>query len=428
MNELFNKIKSKKKSEFLKNMSWLFLLDFSNKLIPFFTFPYITRIFLPEGFGIITFCLAFIAYFQTFIDYGFNLTGARKIAIVEKNKKELSRIYTAILATKLLFFFVSFPIIILLTFLNAKLFEYHEVIFIFLLMVLSNVLMPTWLFQGLQKVKYMTIISFSVRIVFLICVFTLIKSPDDIQLYALIYSASFFLIAVISLIIINVVIKVKMCKIYFVDILEMIKDGFHVFTSSAVISLMSSTGVIVLGVFYVVEYSGYYSGISKINQIIIMLFYPIGQALFPYHSKKFVISFMQGYYSVIRIAKIVIPIFVFISVCVVLCREQLVWLILGQSFVEKANLLVLLGFLPTLSIISNFMGTQILVASGYTKAYSRAFLKGAIISISLYFILGYNFAIWGVTIAAIVGQIVSLVFLFVEVRKILKTEKEGGLL
>jgi PST family polysaccharide transporter len=64
-----------KHNTLLSNMSWLFVLNIANAIIPYFTFPYITRVFLPDGYGRVAFALSFIAYFQTIIDYGFNLTG-----------------------------------------------------------------------------------------------------------------------------------------------------------------------------------------------------------------------------------------------------------------------------------------------------------------------------------------------------------------
>src|SRR5690606_16108669 len=105
-------------------------------------------------------------------------------------------------------------------------------------------------------------------------------------------------------------------------------------------------------------------------------------------------------------------------------RELIVLLILGRDFLAGADLLILLAFLPFLSIVSNFMGTQILVASGHTKEYSRAFLRGALVSILLYFILGYFFGIWGVAIAAIIGECFSLLMLYNEVKHIVKSERK----
>jgi PST family polysaccharide transporter len=410
-------------SRLFKNMSWLFVLNFSNTIIPYFTFPYITRVFLPEGYGKISFALSFIAYFQTLIEYGFTLTGARIAAIVEGDSNKLSKAYSSITAVRILFFVVSIPLILLITINNKQLYEIRELIYILIVLVFSNTIMPIWLFQGLQKIKYMTIISVSVRTIFIISVFTFIKSKTDIYLYSIIYSISFLIIGIISMIVIRFRIKIKFCKVSFNDIKEMIKDGFYVFTSNAVMKVMTNTGNFVLGLFYPLLYTGYYSGISKISQVITMAFYPIGQALYPYHSKKYEESFEKGYFSAVRISKIIVPIFTLFALILIILRKQVVRVVLGDDYIIASNLLFCIAFLPLLSIVSNFMGTQILVASGHTREYSRAFLRGSFISIILFFGLGYFFNMWGVAIAALSGALFNLLFLYIEILGIVKSRK-----
>lgn len=409
-----------KGSKFLNNLSWLFVLNFSNTIIPYFTFPYITRVLLPSGYGRLSFALSFIAYFQTIIDYGFNLTGARLIAQNENSTNKISNIYSSILLTKGIFFVLLVPLIVAIPNFSSQFSEYRTLIYILLIMVFSNVLMPTWLFQGLQKMKFMTIVSLVIRIIFLFSVFTFIKSPNDIYLYTLIYSISFLLISLSSLLIIRFKLLIKLTKVSVHDLKNVIIDGFYVFTSSIVIRIMGSTGVIVLGLFHSSVYTGYYSGISKIDQVITMLFYPIGQALFPIICQNYDDSFKKGLNLTVKTAKVIVPLFIIPTIILIIYRDLVVNMVLGPSYSNAADILIFMSFLPILSIISNFMGTQVLVASGHTKEYSRAFLKGSLISILLFLLFGYYFSLWGVAIAAVLGSFFNLIFLYWEIIKIKK--------
>lgn len=421
--EKYDKVKLVFSNRLLNNITWLFILNFINTIIPYFTFPYITRIFSPVGYGEISFAMAFIAYFQTFIDYGFNLTGARRVAIAENDLYVVSKIYTSITVTKLLFFLLSVPIIMLTSLYIPQIRNVLGLIYIFIFYALSSALMPTWLYQGLQKVKYITIISFIIRIIFLVLVFTLVKSKEDIILYSIIYSISFLAISIVAMIVSKVVLGINIVRVNFSDIKDMIIDGFYVFTSSAVIRVMGTTGIFVLGLFSTPVLIGYYSGISKISQVITMLFYPIGQALYPYHSKKFDESFESGYISVKKVSKFIIPFFILLAFLLILFRNQVVNLILGSEYLNASNLLMIIAFLPLFSILSNILGTQVIVASGHTKEYSRAFIKGSIFSILFYFIFGYFFSIWGVAIASLLGAILNLIFLYYEIIGIKKKHK-----
>lgn len=413
-----------KNNRLLSNMSWLFILNITNTIVPYLTFPYITRIFLPDGYGKLSFALSFIAYFQAIIDYGFNLTGARKIANEEGNNNAISLTYSTIITIKAIFFIISIPILFILTMLNSRLYICRELIYIFILLLLSNVIMPTWLFHGLQKVKLMTVSSLTVRIIFLVSVFTLVRTQEDIPLYVILYSVSFLTIAILSTILIKRNIKLKFCKVSFHDIKSLVIDGFYVFTSSAVISFISSSGSFVLGLFHTSTEVGYFSGISKITQVIFMLYYPIGQALYPYHCKKYTISYMCGYTSVKKNAKYILVLFTCVSVLLAIFRRQIVNLVLGSDYLVASDLLLVMAFIPVISIVSNLIGTQILVASDHNKDYSSAFLRSSFIYIALYLILGYYFASWGVVLGTVIGEIVCITFLFIKVKKILIKENK----
>jgi PST family polysaccharide transporter len=351
-------------------------------------------------------------------------TGARKIANEEGDYRAISLTYSTIITIKVIFFLISIPIIFIFTILNTRLYECRELIYILLLLLFSNVIMPTWLFQGLQKVKLMTVSSLAVRVIFLISVFALVKSRDDMCLYICLYSVSFLVIAVLSSILIKRRIKLKLYKVSINEIKSLVIDGFYVFASSAVISLISSSGTFVLGLFHTSVEVGYYSGISKITQVITMLYYPIGQALYPYHCKKYTTSYLCGFTSVIKITKYILTMFAFISGVVVIFRRYIVALALGSDYLVASDLLLGMVFIPILSIVSNLLGTQVLVASNHNKEYSSAFLKSSIIYIALYLFLGYYFTSWGVVFGTIIGEVVCIFLLFLKVKEIYVKESK----
>lgn len=427
MKKIHNKLNIKDifKNKLFSNMSWLFVLNFSNTIIPYFTFPYIARVLTPAGYGNIAFALAFIAYFQTFVDYGFNLTGARSVARSENNKQELSKIYSQVFTIKICFFLICIPIIILATCINSKLNQVKELIYIFTLLILGNVTIQTWFFQGLQKAKYMTVISIIIRTIFLVSVFTLVKNQQDIIPYSIIYSMSFILIGITTMLFIRYKLKIKFCKVKLIELKQLISEGGYVFISTAIISIIGTTGAFVLGIFDNAEVVGYYSGMQKIIQVITLIYYPIGQALFPYNSQKYKENFCQGYSTTKKVFKITVPLFIMISISIMLFRSLIVKIALGDQYLEYVNLLLILCCVPITSIISNFLGTQILVASGHNKEYSKAFIESVFIYIGLYVLLGYKFSIWGVATARVLGEIFNIAFLYWEVRKIQKQERKN---
>lgn len=408
------------------NIKWLFILNIFNVVIPYLIFPYVTRVLTPIGFGLFSFSISFLAYFQTFIDYGYNLTGAREVAIYAKNKDKISEIFSTIFISKFLLLLISLPLYLIIVMYFGQFQTSIQICFILIIMLIGNMLMPTWFYQGLQKVKVMTVISVIVRFLFVLSVFVLIKDEQDINLYTFLYAFSFFLIGLISFLI---AIKGYGIKFKFINLLSIIqgfKEGFYIFLSTIVITIVSSTAVFVLGIFSdSQEIIGYYSGAQKIVSVITMLFYPIGQGLFPVISKKYKKGFIIGLNYVKKISIILIPSFIMITFLLIFSRNILVNIILGESYMKAADYLVIMSFIPLCSIISNILGTQILVASGNNKAYSKAFFKSGIVYITLFILLGYLYKEIGIMIAQFIGDVISLLFLFYEVNKVYRFNQKS---
>ena len=75
------------KNNTVKNGIWLYILQFFNTVFPLLTLPYVTRILGTNGYGIFSYALNIITYLQVIVEYGFNLSGAREIAIQESEKE-----------------------------------------------------------------------------------------------------------------------------------------------------------------------------------------------------------------------------------------------------------------------------------------------------------------------------------------------------
>ena len=86
-------------SKSIQNGIWLYALQAFNSILPLLTLPYIARVLLPDEYGIFSVALSYVGYIVVVVEYGFNMTGARKIA-VSKDPSDDSRIFTAILLVR----------------------------------------------------------------------------------------------------------------------------------------------------------------------------------------------------------------------------------------------------------------------------------------------------------------------------------------
>ena len=404
-------------SHIVKNGIWLYILQLFNTVMPLITLPYITRILGPSQYGVFSSALNLVGYFQVIVEYGFNLSGARKIAIA-KDSNEISEIYSKITASKLFLCGVTFFIMIIISlFLGINKTQLTCMIILYS-MVLGTAIQQTWLFHGLQDMKYITIISMISRAISVVMILILIKDAEQLYLYCSLYSLTFLLIGIISILIIKLKFKICFKRVKARELLNELKDGWYLFTTSAMSKIFSDIGLTVLVFTSTDRNVGIYSAIYKIPLIITMIYAPIGQIIYPYVSKKYTYSFENGIRLIKRILKFIIPILSVLSLIMICCSKIIINFIYGSEYSAHSLLLAPLIFWMGLSILNNLLGIQILVASGHLKEYSVSFRIGVIAILLFNITFGVIGGMYGVAIAAMLAELTLTIVIIFYIKRI----------
>ena len=178
------------RSNVIKNIFSLYIIHFANYLLPLIVVPYLVRVLSPSGFGIVSFAQSLIAYLTIFVDYGFALSATRKISVYRNNKIEVSRIFFNVLAAKGFLGLIGFIVLLLLTSLIPQFKEISTLLIILYGTIVGNILFPIWLFQGLEKMVFISVINLTTKILMVMGIFLFVKSSQDYLLYAIILSVS----------------------------------------------------------------------------------------------------------------------------------------------------------------------------------------------------------------------------------------------
>lgn len=416
-----DKIKELFKTKLFKNGLWLFVLQVFNIIVPLLTLPYITRLLGTSNYGVFSLALNWVTYFQVIVEYGFGFTGARKVSI--EGDSNLQNLYSRIITARLILLGVSYiamNIISIATHLGIQQYISMNILF---LVIIGVAFQLTWLFQGKQDMKLITIINAVSRLLSVLLVFIIVKAQDHLYLYCFCYSVTFVFSAILGITLSRKKygLKVKICNIK--DAIAEIKDGWYLFISQAMSKIFSSMGTTVLGAVATSSVVGIYSAIYKIPYIMILLFSPVSQALYPHISVKFSESFDGGRKTVKKSALCVVSLFAFGGLLIILLRNFLIMLAFGSDYVEYSNVIIPLVVWMILSITNNFLGIQFLVASGHQKEYSQAFTSSAIITVLLNLALGIALGIYGVATATAVGEAGLTLLLLFKIKKIKYVEK-----
>lgn len=391
----------------LKNVASLGVVQVVNYIFPLLTIPYVSRIIGPEGFGLINYIAAFVSYFVLIVYYGFDLTATRKIAVDPENIEIRSKVFSEVTCARLLLFIITiigFMICISsVPLLNSNV----KLSLVLFLTVISALLTPQYVFQGLQRLPVLSILTLVKGVINTSLIFLFVSEKEDLLLYASISVFSNFLISLISILYVILVIKIKFTFYSIKHSLAILKEGRLIFFSSIIFSLYTTTNIIILGFFAGAKTIGYYTtAVSFIIIVQSVVNIPLSSSLYPYIGKAFAESQENG---MLKLRKIVPLVFYFTAaIClgILIFAPFIVFLIYGKSFEGSIISVQILSFLPLISAMSSLMGIQTMLNLRMDNLFLKITSFAACFSLVLNLLLGYYFSYIGTSISYIVTEVV----------------------
>ena len=274
------RIKLKKNKLLVENFSYLSALQIFNTILPLITYPYLIRVLGAELYGLVVFAQAIIAYFSIMINFGFNISATKEIAIHRENKVKLSEIVSSIFIIKIsLFLLVAIILIGLILFVPE--FHEHYLLYLFSLgLTVNEVIFPIWYFQGIEKMRYITYISIISRLVFTALIFFIIKQESDYILVPLFNTIGSVIGGLVALYFVFIKGQLKISLPDGKIVFGYFKSSTPFFLSrvSAVINIR--TNALVIGYFLGYTEVSYYDLASKICQVFKIPFTLINQTIY----------------------------------------------------------------------------------------------------------------------------------------------------
>lgn len=355
----------------LENFFSLSGLQIAGYILPLITLPYLVRILGPEKYGLIAFATAFVTYFQLLTSYGFNLSATREISIHRDDKDKLSEIFNSVIIIKIFLMFLSLLLLIIIVFSFNQFRNDWLIYFLAFGMVIGNVLFPVWFFQGIEKMKYITVLNVLAQVIFTISIFIFIRNPSDYIFVPLINSLGSIIAGILGFQIAlkDHGIKWTLPKLYIIKF--HFKEGWHVFLSTAAISLYTTSNTFILGLFTNNVIVSYYAVAEKIVIAVIGLLNPISQAIYPHISKVVVESKERGIKLIKQVTKIMGILGIILSLILFLFADLIVNLIFGSQYHEATIVLRIISFIPLVVSFSNVYGVLFLFGFGYPSKVSK---------------------------------------------------------
>lgn len=401
----------------IDNIISLFSLQGFNYILPLITFPYLTRVLGPDKYGLVAFALAFIGYFQILTDYGFNLSATREIAINRADEKKVSKIFSSVMTTKVILLLLSFLIMTGIVF-NLDKFKSEWILYFFTFgLVIGNLLLPTWFFQGMEKMRYISVLNIGISLIFTVSVFIFVQSASDYLYVPLINSIGTIIIGIYSLSLLRREFNIKFIRPTQEDIIHQMKDGWHVFISSVAISLYTISGTFILGFFASNTIIGYFSVADRIIKMFSGLLNPVSQSIYPYISSLALKSQEDALNFIKKITFIIGSFSFVISVIIFFFAGFILFILAGTHFNESVTLLRIMAFLPFIIALSYVFGIQTMLTFNYKNAYSWIYIIAGVTNIILVLLLAPLYTAIGISVAVVITEIFVTIAMYLFLRK-----------
>lgn len=389
----------------IENIIALFTIKGLEYILAFITFPYLVRVLQVENFGAVVFVQGIIQYFVLFTDYGFNLLGPKEIA-QHDSIKERGKIFASIFCAKLILLLIS-TIVFICMLIGAKYINDIDITLysVVYLMVIGNVIFPIWFFQGIQQMRYITIVNIIGRFLSVACIFYFVKAPSDYILAGLFQAIVPLIAGICSWIILWKKYREVFILPKFQSVKQVFIDAWEIFTSTIAINLYTASNIVFLGLLTNNTIVGYFSGAQKIIQNINQLISPVTQAIYPYvsktasNSKNDALKFLRKIVLILGGGTFIGSILIFIF------AEWIVDILLGAGYEQSILLLRILAFLPFIISLSNIFGIQTMLVFGMKKQFNKVLLSAAIVNTVIVLPMIYFYQAIGVSVSMTITEI-----------------------
>lgn len=404
------------KKRIATNVLSLGVLQGANYILPFLTIPYLVRVLGPEYFGLIAFSASTIMYFMLITDYGFNLSATRQISLNRHNTDKITEIFSAVMIIKIALTVISFVLMALMVFSFEKFSQHWQIYFTTFGMVIGQALFPAWLFQGMERMKYISYLNLFAKAFFTGFIFVFVNGKSDYLLPPLLTSLGMISAGICSLYFVKKEFNVSFKWQNSATLRFHLAEGWHVFFSTIAISIYTVSTTFILGLFASNAVVGYFSAADKLVQAAKGLYAPVAQAIYPLIGKKLNDERQAGLAFIERITTAVgISMFV-VSGMLFLLAEQIVNFILGEQYHRAILLLKIMSFLPYIIALSNIYGIQTMLNLGHKKAFTYILVVAAILGLVLSLTLVPFYQDIGTAATLLLVEIFVTVSMFIYVR------------
>lgn len=363
----------------LANFSYLGILQVFSILFPLLTYPYLLRVIGLELYGVVLFAQAVMSYVSLVINFGFNMSSAKEVAVHRGDKGELSRIVSTTYISKSILWAACGVVYVAVVGSFPFFREHYMVYLLSYLLAFNELLLPAWFFQGMEKMKYITVVNVTSRLLFVAAIFIFVKDKGDYLYVPLLNGAGAVVAGLLALYIVFVKEGIRFMPSAIRGIKDDYRRSFPLFISSLSTQVYVNVNKLVVGSCLGMSEVSIYDVGEKVSHLMKLPIQVVAQATFPKISRGKDLKFLN------KVMFLTAGVVAAGYAAMFLCSKWIVCFFTGSYIGEAVAIMRILGLSAVLVAFNSFMGGNRLVPFGHSKVYMRVMVQNC-----LFFLAGMS--------------------------------------
>jgi PST family polysaccharide transporter len=416
-------LKEKSHRQIVENFFSLSILNGLNILLPLITLPYLVRVLGPEKYGTVSFVLVIIQYITLLSNYGFTYSATRLISQNRNDIKKVSVYFNSIIHIKIFISIFILLILLICVYFIPKLQKEYILYLMGAGIVFGDILNPTWLFQGMEKMKYLTVANFISKSTFTILTFFVIKQVSDYPYVCLLTSIGYLLSGIFSTFLAFSIFKIRLLIPKREDYLFQLTEGWYIFVSTLGMNLYRNTNIFILGILTKDSVVGLYSAAEKLVRALQTPVTPVSEALYPYFSNRFHnTDKANNVKTLYKLGKYYFILLGILSLTVFLFSDFLTKIVLGPEYIATGINVKIMSFVILFGGLNYLYGIIGLVNLDMKKQFAFAVFIAGITCVSITAIFCKFYFEKAASFGMLASEIILFVIIFSFLQKIVKAK------
>lgn len=365
-----------KHNTFYKNTLWQYGLQILKYLFPLLLIPYLTRVLGTEGYAVYAYVLSFMGVIQTIADFGFTLSGTKKVVDLRGDTAALSRLVGAITVARLMLLCGLFVCVMVVTRFIPIMAENTVYVIWAFFATAGRTVLPDFIFQGNERMGPLTTRYFASKGVQVALTILLVRGPGDLILVAVADVLSEIVDIAWSYRAQKRMFGVGIARPTFKESFEELRVSAIYCVSNVSSSLFSGFTTLIIGLAITskTDIAFWSLTLTTVNAVQ-SLYTPIANSLYPHMIKNRDFGFAR------KLALVALPVLILGTVAYCALSKPIMLVLGGPEYVGGAHVMWMISPIFIFSFYGILIGWPVLGAMGHVKELTVSTLFTGIVNV-----------------------------------------------